>query len=154
VESTPIQVSEKKNWTWPGLHANDQLAGSTDRSVGSQPESRPITDHVPRDRLRTAHPTTRRYRAEPGGELGACLLRWLWSARPRDKTLASRSSVATGHPILFGTLAQLSLYIFRLCLWRTAGSPTSGNQSSNRPLCAARSRAPQLRPWATLSNSP
>jgi hypothetical protein len=59
--------------------------------------------------------------------------------------MVSQSSVATGHPTLFGTLAQPSLDIFRLCLWRPAGSPTSGNQSSNRPLCAARSRAPKLR---------
>jgi hypothetical protein len=70
---------------------------------------------------------------------------WLWSARPSDQTMVSQSSVATGHPTLFGTLAQPSLDIFRLCLWRPAGSPTSGNQSSNRPLCAARSRAPKLR---------
>jgi hypothetical protein len=60
----------------------------------------------------------------------ACLLGWLWSARSSDQTVASQSSVATGHSTLFGTLAQLSLDIFRLCLWRTAGSPTSGNQSS------------------------
>jgi hypothetical protein len=90
-------------------------------------------------RRRVADRRLGQQRHRDSGSSGACL-RWLWSARPSDQTMASQSSAATGHPTLFGTLAQPSLDIFRLCLWRTADSPTSGNQSSNRPLCAARSR--------------
>jgi hypothetical protein len=64
-----------------------------------------------------------------GWSVWACLLRWLCSARPNDQAMAIQSPVATGHPTLFGALAQPSLGTLGSCWWHTSEPGSSGKEN-------------------------
>jgi hypothetical protein len=62
----------------------------------------------------------------PSQSVRACLETWLWPARPSIQAVARLRSVETGHPLLFGLLAQPILVAPSWCLgtiWEPGWQP-------------------------------